>query len=126
MHESKFTCATTLYYQLLHYSNDKNTLAPKFTFSGDKTRIYSYTPWKSKTFPVEGVGGKGYKIWFLETYVFSLKHSSFVQFIREAQKKKRTGDTERQDNLRYKTRLLKNGLVKQTLVKVKFLVVFFK
>ena len=60
---------------------------------------------------------KGYKTWFLETDVFSLKQSSFVQFIREAQKKT-TGDTERQDNFRYKTRFLKNGLVEETLVKL--------
>ena len=35
--------------------------------------------------------GKGYKTWFLETDVFSFKHSSFVQFIREAPKKKKLG-----------------------------------
>ena len=73
------------------YSNDKKTLPPKFTFSWDKTRIYSYTPWKSKTFPGEGVEERGYKTLFLETDVFSLKQSSFVQFIREAPKKNNWG-----------------------------------
>ena len=57
-------------------------------FRGTKKEYIHITPRKSKTFPGEGVGGKGYKTWFLETDVFSFKQSSFVQFIREAQKKK--------------------------------------
>ena len=84
-----------------------------------------YTPQKSKTLP--GEVGEGVTKLGFQKRMFSVSSKVLSISLLRKHKKKKLGllRAERQDNFPYKNRFLKIEQVEKTLVKVKFLVVFF-